>query len=315
MRKHRYLRVMNLFDLPMPGRVARILGLVACLAVAGCAAQSPSPPSVNPLLTMAGNPDRTRDLVIVIPGALTSVHAYDDVPLPPGAALVGYRFPGIDGRPRDRPVKIAQAGAEIAAYVSAHPARHVRLIGMSTGGPIALEAAKRIRGPGKLEVAILSSALPAPATVLATLAGLSDIADASGRAHSLDRIEVFGEYYRTLLLGRSHYRNPPLAAYSARVAERIKAHLRLPGDGITRSQGANLLVWTLHHPEELAHARVLFLHGAQDPVFPVAGVRRLAARLPDARVITYPLSGHLLLATEPSVYADIEVAFRGWAPP
>jgi pimeloyl-ACP methyl ester carboxylesterase len=293
--------------------MARALTMLACLALAGCAAPDPVVPDVRPMLTLVGDPDRTRDLVIVIPGALTSVHAYDDVPLAHGAALVGYRFPGIDGRPRDRPVKIGQAGAEIAAYVRAHPARQVRLIGMSTGGPIALEAAKRIHGSKvEVEVAILSSALPAPATALATVAGLSDIADASGRAHSLDRIEVFGEYYRTLLLGRGHYRNPALATYSADVAERIKTYLRLPGDGITRSQGANLLVWTLQHPEDLSGTRILFLHGAQDPVFPIAGVRRLAARLPEARVITYPLSGHLLLATEPSVYADMEAAFREW---
>ena len=69
---------------------------------------------------------------------------------------------------------------------------------------------------------------------------------------------------------------------------------------------------TLQHPEDLSHARILFLHGGQDPVFPIAGIRRLAARLPHAKVITYPLSGHLLLATEPSVYADMEAAFRGW---
>ena len=301
-----------------PTPFARVWGLRHLLAVAicaltlvACASPSAAPPPVNPMLPLAGNPDRTRDLVIVIPGALTSVHAYDDVPLPRGAGLVGYRFPGLDGRPRDRALKIAQAGSEIAAYVNAHPAPHVRLIGMSTGGPIALEAAKRIHGK-RVEVAILSSALPAPATLVATVAGLSDIAGAVHRADTTDRVEVYGEYYRTLLLGRDHYRIPALADYSARVAERVKAYLRLPGDGITRSHGANLLVWTLSHPEELAGTRVLFLHGAEDPVFLIAGVRRLAARLPDAKVITYPLSGHLLLATEPSVYADMEAAFRGW---
>jgi pimeloyl-ACP methyl ester carboxylesterase len=263
------------------------------------------------MLTLAGDPARARDMVIVIPGALTSVHTYDDLPVARGAALVGYRFPGIDGRPRDRSVRIAGAGAEIADFVNSHSPARVRLIGMSTGGAIALEAAKRIRGP-RVEVAILSSALPAPATLVATVAGLSDIADAVHRADTTDRIEVYGEYYRTLLLGRRHYRIPPLAAYSAEVAERVKAHLRLPGDGITRSHGANLLVWTLSNPEDLTGARILFLHGAEDPVFPIAGIRRFAARLPDAKVITYPLSGHLLLATEGTVYADMVAAFRNW---
>lgn len=289
----------------------RGLLVLAAIALVGCAPPQAAVPPASPMVTLAGNPHNTRDLVVVIPGALTSVHAYDDVPRPRGAALVGYRFPGIDGRPRDGNVRIDAAGAEIAAFVNALGPARVRLIGMSTGGPIALEAARGIRGP-QVEVAILSSALPAPATVVATVAGLSDIAGAVHRADTTDRVEVYGEYYRTLLLGRDHYRIPALADYSARVAERIKAYLRLPGDGITRSHGANLLVWTLSHPEELAGTRVLFLHGAQDPVFPIAGVRRLAARLPDAKVITYPLSGHLLLATEPSVYADMESAFRNW---
>ena len=302
---------MQVIGWPAMHRAARILGAVACLALVACAAPRSAQPPAGPMIVLAGDAAHARDLVVVIPGALTSVHAYDAYPLAAGAALVGYRFPGLDGRPRDGNVRIVQAGAEIAAFVNAHAPARVRLIGMSTGGPIALEAARRIHGP-RVEVAILSSALPSPATVVATVTGLSDIADAVGRAGTAERVEVFGEYYRTLLYGRGHYRNPALAAHSARIALAIKNRLRLPGEGITRSHGANLLTWTLHHPEELSHARILFLHGGQDPVFPANGVRRLAARLPQAKVILYPLSGHLLLATEPGVYADMEAAFRGW---
>ena len=290
-------------------RLVRLVSVV--LALAGCAAPGPAQPPASPMIALAGNAARARDLVVVIPGALTSVHAYDRYPRAPGQAVVGYRFPGIDGRPRDRNIRIVQAGAEIAAFVNAGVPARVRLVGMSTGGPIALEAARRIHGP-RVEVAILSTALPAPATTISTVVALPDIVDAAGRAGNYQRREVWAEYYRTLLYGRSHYRNPALAARSARIAEAVKNRLRLPSDGITRAHGANLLTWILRHPEELAHARILFLHGGQDPVFPAAGVRRLAARLPDARVILYPLSGHLLLVTEPGVYADMAAAFRAW---
>ena len=294
------------------GGMRQVLRLIPVLvALVGCAAPEPAPPRASPMVTLAGDPTQARDLVVVIPGALTSVHAYDDYPRAANVAVVGYRFPGIDGRPRDRNVRIVQAGAEIAGFVNALGPRKVRLIGMSTGGPIALEAARRIHGP-QVEVAVLSSALPAPATTLSTVFALPDIVEAAGRAGSYRRREVWGEYYRTLLYGRSHYRNPALAAHSARIAEAVKNRLRLPKDGITRSHGANLLIWTLRHPEALAHARILFLHGAQDPVFPVGGVRRLSARLPSSKVILYPRSGHLLLATEPGVYDDMEAAFWGW---
>ena len=297
---------------PDPGRFWRMWCAFAVLVMlAACAAPSAPQPPASPMIALAGDAAHARDLVVVIPGALTSVQAYDRYPRAPSEAVVGYRFPGIDGRPRDRNIRIVQAGTEIAAFVNAHRPVRVRLIGMSTGGPITLEAARRIHAP-RVEVAILSSALPAPATFIGSAVGLSDIVDAAGRAGSFQRREVWGEYYRTLLYGRSHFRNPALAARSARIAEAVKNRLRLPKDGITRAHSGNLLVWTLRHPEDLAHARILFLHGGQDPVFPVAGIRRLAARLPDARVIVYPLSGHLLLATEPGVYGDMAAAFRGW---
>ena len=297
---------------PDPGRFWRMWCAFAVLVMlAACAAPSAPQPPASPMIALAGDAAHARDLVVVIPGALTSVHAYDRYPRAPGEAVVGYRFPGIDGRPRDRNIRILQAGTEIAAFVNAHRPVRVRLIGMSTGGPIALEAARRIHAP-RVEVAILSSALPAPATFIGSAVGLSDIVDAAGRAGSYKRREVWGEYYRTLLYGRSHFRNPALAARSARIALAVKNRLRLPSEGITRAHGANLLTWILQHPEGLAHARILFLHGRQDPVFPANGVRRLAARLPDARVIVYPLSGHLLLATEPGVYADMAAAFRAW---
>ncbi len=295
-------------DLPLVGRLVRV---IAVLALMGCAAATPAPRAHSPMVSLAGDAARSRDLVVVIPGALTSVRAYRDYPLKPGQAMVGYRFPGIDGRGRDRSINIVDAGADIAAWVNARAPTHVRIIGMSTGGPIALEAARRILGP-KVEVAILSSALPAPATLFSTIVGFTDIADAAQRAGSFRRRDMFAEYHRTLLLGRSHYRNPALAAYSARIALAIKNRLRLPGDGITRSHSANLFTWGLRNPGELSHARILFLHGLQDPVYSASGVRRLSARLPGSKVILYPLSGHLLLATEPRLYADMDAAFKGW---
>jgi pimeloyl-ACP methyl ester carboxylesterase len=297
---------------------ARLLGLLCLapllLALAGCAAQGPTRPTDQAMVALVGDPARAREVIVVIPGALTSVRAYGGYPVPPGAAMVGYRFPGIDGRGRERGIRIVEAGAEIAAWVNARPHARVRLVGMSTGGPIALEAARRIRGP-RVEVAILSSALPSPATAVSTVVAFTDLAAAAERAGSYRRRDLFAEYHRTLLYGRWHYRTPALAARSARMAEAVKNRLQLPEDGLTRAHGGNLLFWTLQNPQELAHVRVLFLHGLQDPVYPAGALRRLAARLPDAKVILYPLSGHLLLSTERGVYADMNAAFQNWSRP
>ena len=49
--------------------------------------------------------------------------------------------------------------------------------------------------------------------------------------------------------------------------------------------------------------RTLVLWGAQDPLFPVSGGRRLAARLPAAEFTVLPDCGHLCLATRPAEVA------------
>ncbi|MGH9003977.1 MAG: alpha/beta fold hydrolase, partial [Acidimicrobiia bacterium] len=43
----------------------------------------------------------------------------------------------------------------------------------------------------------------------------------------------------------------------------------------------------------------LVLHGDADPIVPVANGRILAARIPDARLVTVPGGGHLFLLTRP----------------
>lgn len=53
----------------------------------------------------------------------------------------------------------------------------------------------------------------------------------------------------------------------------------------------------------------LVLHGDADPIVPVANARILAARIPDARLVTVPGGGHLFLLTRPQEMARLITDF------
>ncbi len=260
---------------------------------------------------LAGDPATARTFVVAIPGALTTVEVY--APLAAWAdrdtAVLAYRFPGLDGRPLEDRVNIRAAGQAIAEAVGAFAPDQVRLVGMSAGAAVALETARNLAAPD-VRVALISPALPAPGVALAGLVGAGDMAEAAARAGTWELRALFAEYYRTLLYGRGHFRDPVLAAESARQAQALRDLLILPGEGRARSQVGNLLVWTLGDPSDLAGVRVDIFTGAEDPLFPLAAVRRLAARLPQATVRAYPRQGHLLAATVPGLYDDIRRALE-----
>lgn len=246
---------------------------------------------------------------MAIPGALTSVAVYD--PLAGWAdadtAIVAYRFPGLDGRPSEDRLRVKAAGKTIAAAIDTFAPRQVRLIGLSAGAAVALETARHLDAPD-IRVALISPALPAPGVALGGLAAGIDMAEAAARAGTWEGRALFAEYYRTLLYGRGHFRDPVLSADSARRAQVLRDLLILPGEGRARSHGGNLLLWTLDAPEDLARVPVHIFTGAQDPLFPLTAVRRLAARLPQATLHAYPRQGHLLFATVPGLYDDIRLA-------
>jgi pimeloyl-ACP methyl ester carboxylesterase len=64
-------------------------------------------------------------------------------------------------------------------------------------------------------------------------------------------------------------------------------------------------------PEEVRVPLTLF-HGERDTNAPIAMVRRAAARMPGARLITYPGEAHL--STPCNRFADVAAALIGPAP-
>jgi pimeloyl-ACP methyl ester carboxylesterase len=285
--------------------------IVALLAVGtACAPLTDPVADASAFVTLAGDPDTAEELVIAIPGALTTVTVF--LPLREWAdhdtAVVAWRFPGLDGRPAEDRVRIGPAAAAVAAFANARQPRAVRLVGLSAGAAIALEAARDVRAE-RVDVALISPALPTPAVALAGAVAATDFAEAAARAGTWENRALFAEYYRTLLYGRRHYRDPLRAADSARRAAEVRDGLILPGEGRARSHAAGLIGWTLDRPEELSHIRVAIFVGTEEPLFPLPAVRRFAARLPQATLYAYPGQGHLLFETVPGLFSDIRRAF------
>lgn len=287
--------------------------LLFIVLLAGCSAHHAGVPLESALVTRAGHPETARDLVIAVPGALTSVAIYDPILgwANRSTAVVAYRLPGVDGRAQV-PLDLDQAGAEIADYVTKLQPARVYLIGFSVGGAVVLEAASRLSG-ANLSLALMASARPAP-TLLASLPATGiDIAKAAGRAGTLRVAPVWQEYYRTLIFGRRHFADPALARRSRDLARLAAPTLILPTDGLAAAHGGGLFGWRAPSPGP--EARIFLYHGAEDPVFALPGARRFARRLGARALKVYPGAGHLLFVANPEVFADIERDFQiGEAP-
>ncbi|MEM6760832.1 MAG: alpha/beta hydrolase [Pseudomonadota bacterium] len=283
----------------------RLAVLLLALLLAGCA---PVPrPNSAPLIYQQAKWNAADRAVIAIPGALTSIRAM--VPAlrfaAPGRAVAFYRLPGYDGRPPEDFVNLAFAADHIATQVLRADLKRVDLIGHSTGGVIAVEAAKEIkrRAPQtEVTVAAISMAMPAPQPVLAGIRGAFGTLAAATRAGSAKPKDIWLEYYRTLAYGSEVRREPEVAAAADDLVAANTARIELPKDGLARRHTRDLRRWTNPDPGMLDEVNLTLYHGAVDPVFPPRVVQRFARRLPSAKVNLIDGHGHLLMLTYPEVW-------------
>ncbi|MDF1856144.1 alpha/beta hydrolase [Pseudooceanicola sp.] len=295
----------------MFARIFHLLPVLALALLAGC--------STLPTLHEAGAQPLVHDgkarrgmtrAVVVVPGALASVGIYEPVldwNVPDGAVMA-YRFPGLDGLKLDHRLDLAEAGALIADAMRALEVKEVYLIGFSTGGPVALEAARRL-GDKQVSVALISSAGPFPSGIKASIIGFFDVIEALSRAHGKSLEEAWLENYRTLLFGRNHFGKKRQANLSRNLAEHQRGSLRTPTTRLTLAHTTDLMQWTLPRDSGLAKARVGVFHGAEDSIFDLAETRRFAARIPADMMATYPGQGHLLFVTAPTLWEDVRRFF------
>ena len=283
------------------------LALAVGLALTACAKP---PVAAKPPLYTAGPANPPDQITFLLPGALTTARIFgpangwntDD------HLVVEYRLPGMRGEPLTPPLDLMRAAEWVADYANRYPEARINLLGYSTGAAIAIEAAGLIDHSERVKVAAISSATPFPGAALAFLRGGIGIAGTAIASNSLDPQTVWDEYFITLYLGSGWRSSPEKRALADKLRESFKGRINTPGEGRGRSQSASLLAWTLS-PEALAsQAQITFFHGENDPVFPLAGVQRLAARL-DAPVCVLPDDGHMPHLSRRDLISRIETVF------
>ncbi len=244
--------------------------------------------------------------MILIPGALASVEIFESTNAwkESGYALAHYRFPGLDGLPLDHTLSIEHAARQIAELANIYSGKPIRLLGYSTGGPIAILASQQIQSP-EVRVAVISPAPPKAGGMRTTLRSTRDILAASLRACSLNRRKVWLEYYRTLLFGRAGLRDPDLTDDIARIVEQERDNIVIPESDISRAHTRDIRNWKPAEGLLVDSERVSFYIGTEDPVFSVAQLEDFANAIGVSRITRYQGGGHLLFMTHPEVFDDI----------
>lgn len=257
--------------------------------------------------------DAARVIAVLVPGALSRVDIFEPAEAwrSEGYGLAMYRFPGLDGRPVFPRLRIRAAAREIVELVARYPDKPVRLLGYSTGGPIALTAAAQIAGD--IKVAAMSSAIESGGGMRTGLSGLSDIIGSAWRRGSLRPRDIWMEYYRVLLFGRVVQRDPHLAEQANALIASHKDRIVMPEGDLPRAHTDDLRRWRLPAGRVLSPDRIRFFVGMDDPVFSQRQTLDFADRLGGCTVVGYPGHGHLLFLSCPDVFDDIFQFFEGAA--
>jgi len=255
--------------------------------------------------------DQAHSIAVLVPGALSRINMFEATESwrMRGYALVHYRFPGLDGRAISPALSIDEAAAAIVALAGQYPAKPIRLLGFSTGGPIVLTAGARL--VGDVRIAIMAGAVEKGGGAATAVRCTLDIGRAALRARSLRLRSVWFEYYQVLLFGRAVWRDEELRARAYAIIETRHERIVLPQGGKPRAHTRDLRRWKLPDTVKFAADKIKFFRGVEDPVFSHTQQMRLAAKVGGASVKEYPDQGHLLFASCPEVFEDIYGFFEG----
>lgn len=264
----------------------------------------------DPLIFNRNEVAAARLVTICIPGALARVEMFAPVQswAAPGHALVYFRFPGLDGRSLSPKLKIEAAAARIAAFAAGHPDKAFRLLGYSTGGPIAIRAAERMGGDVK--VAAMSSAVEKAGGLRSFQRITRDVIAAAARARSLRRRVVWAEYFKVLLYGTPVLRDAGLAEQAQALWQANLPRMVWPDPELLAAHSDDLRRWALPRGPRLAADRLAFFIGDDDPVFSAEQTESFASRFGAPAIMRYQGHGHLLFLTHPAAYDDIRAFFE-----
>lgn len=287
------------------------LGLMACTDI-----PRTTRGAVEPLQFKAAELARAQKIAVFIPGALSSIDVFTETDAweDAGYARVYYRYPGLDGMPLDHRIDQAAAASHIADFLSHYPGRDIALVGYSTGGPIALMAADRIEGAGSIRVAALSTGVDYAGGLATLLRGGGDVIRAVVQAGSLERMDVWKEFWAGLLYGRDAFRDPAFEdRLDEKIAEGEKIVVELNRE-IALTHTLNLPTWRLPPDLNLDGVPVAFFIGLRDPVFATWQTQAFARQVGDVTIYGYPDEGHLIFFTRPAVFDDILAWVEGAEP-
>jgi pimeloyl-ACP methyl ester carboxylesterase len=287
--------------------MSKWLVIVALALLSACAApKRQAAPYNDPLIYDPGVVTEAETVVIMVPGAMTSVRMFTPALAwseRPGYALAFYRYPGMEGLPLDRDLDIETAASQIAGFANSLPGKRIRLMGYSTGGPIVILAAQQIEGDVKAAALNPAVELAGGFDTLSRIA--TDVVEAVVRARSTRTDEVWLQYYRTLLVGREAARKPLPTTVIPQPSPDAPATVQLPQPGLPGAQSRDIRGWRL--PEDIRPMpdRLRFFVGREDPVFATRQTLAFARKLGGPQVRAYPGSGHLIYLTAPQVFDDI----------
>jgi pimeloyl-ACP methyl ester carboxylesterase len=288
------------------------LALTAGLVLAACAR---TPENAKPPLYSTGVATTPSEITFLLPGALTTADIFGEANAweTERHQIVEYRLPGMRGEPVTPPLDIIRAAEWVAAYANRHPQARINLLGYSTGGAIAIEAAGRIDHSARVKVVAVSSATPFPGAALALLRGVVGVAGTAITAGTLDAQTIWDEYFITLYLGSGWRNSPEKRALAEDIRRTFEGQIRKPGEGRGRSQSGSLIGWALSDDAMASDATFTFFHGENDPVFPLAQVRPLAARL-GATLCVLPEDGHMVLLSRVDLIDRVSGVLEGDKP-
>lgn len=211
---------------------------------------------------------------------------------------IAFDAPGVGGSPAPRyPLTMRALSAVVAGLVDALGHESVDVLGLSWGGALSQELARR--HPDRVRRLVLAATTPGWAS-------------APGRPSAVAILLSPARYYSPEYLRRVA---PTL--YGGRIAEHPEilerhAHLRATRPPSQRGylyQLSALRRWSsLPWLHRLPH-RTLVLAGDDDPIIPLVNARVMAACLPDGRLHVIDGGGHLFLFTRPEEMADVVTGF------
>lgn len=245
-------------------------------------------------------------LIVLIPGALNSIDMFSAARTlsSRGFAMVFYRFSGMDGRPLDQVVSIAEIAQEVVDFSLRFPGKEISIVGFSIGGQVALEAAARSKGRIN-KVVVLGGSVGFPNTFGTGFRTIGWVARRAWAMGTIDLALVWKEFYKVLLFGEAGVTDPELSRRSSEIIASRREKIVTPTRALVCSHMRDITFRAAVDPARVGDIPILFVHGRWDIVSPVDGVAAYARQFKVSRVEILERQGHQIFLTEQALFERV----------